>query len=79
MPASFRNQKVDNPTRANGAEAPVITRDRQKPRFYGKKKTVLDSYHKNKGVFFEARAKARKIQAENAQIKWELLISKLLG
>ena len=79
MSASFRNQKVDNPTRANGAEAPVITCDRQKPRFYGKKKPVLASYHKSKGKFLEARAKASKIQAENAQIKWELLISNLLG
>lgn len=79
MSAGLRNTKVENPSRANGSEKPVVVRDRQKPRFYGKKSKTLDLYYAGKGKFLAARAKARQVQAENAQIKWELRVSTLLG
>lgn len=79
MAARNRNQKVENPSRQNGAEKATVVRDRQKPRFYGKKKITLTLYHAAKGVFFTDKKTARVKQAENVQIKWELRISTLLG
>lgn len=79
MPARIRNQKVENPTRNNGSEKAIVVRDRQKPRFYRKRKATLTAYYAGKGKFLSARAEARKVQAENVQMKWEMRISTLLG
>lgn len=87
MAARNRNQKVENPSRQNGAEKATVVRDRQKPRFYGKtandrainKKITLALYKAVKGIFFSDRKTARIKQAENVQMKWELRISTLLG
>lgn len=78
MPARIRNQKVENPTRNNGSEKAIVVRDRQKPRFY-RKKATLTAYYAGKSKFLSARAEARKVQAENVQMKWEMRISTLLG
>lgn len=66
---------------ASDDEKPVLRlqRDRTKPRYYGKKKAVLKSYHKRTGTFLTERANNRAEIAINTATKWETRINNLLN
>ena len=51
---------------------------KEKRRIKEKIKT-LELYYSDKGVFLADRANKRQARAMNAQLKWEIRISKLLG
>lgn len=47
-----------------------VQRDREKPRFYGRKKQVLKEYHKGNKSFLDNKISIRKTIAENWQKKF---------
>lgn len=48
-----------------------VQRDREKPRFYGKKKQVLAMYHRSNKHLLADRLGNRRIIAENCRKKFE--------
>lgn len=48
-----------------------VQRDREKPRFYGKKKQVLKAYYTNKKEFKRDRIGSRMTIADNCRKKFE--------
>lgn len=52
-----------------------LSRDRTKPRVYGKKKKTLALYHANKGLFLYNRVKEQAVITDNVKKKWEARIA----
>lgn len=52
-----------------------VQRDREKPRFYGRKKQVLMAYHKGHKSLLESRISIRKTIAENCRKKFEFWLT----
>lgn len=73
------NKPIENPSVGNGCESNrPKTGSKNKPRMYGKQSNK-DRYHEDPKAFISSRNDARKVQAENARIKYENRIHILLG
>lgn len=52
-----------------------VQRDREKPRFYGRKKQILKAYHRSNKHLLDDRLGIRKAIAENCRKKFEFWLT----